>query len=83
MLESNPVFKLQIVYPDGTLLTFNAGNPLEDPCEGEQKCVECYIIDEICKQGVDMFKTEKQVRRAVAQAFMALKERTRVFATKS
>ena len=79
---SEPAFKLQIVYPDGTLLRFNAGNPLEDPCEGEQKCVECAIIDEICKRGVGFFKTEAQVRRAVAEAFMALKERTRYFAGK-
>ena len=79
---SEPAFKLQIVYPDGTLLRFNAGDPLNDPCDGELKCVECNIIDEICKQGVGLFKTEAQVRAAVAQAFMNLKERTRYFAPK-
>lgn len=77
---SEPLFRLKIVYPDGSDVVFNAGNPLEDPCEGEQKCIECAIIDDICKQGVGVLKTEQQVRKAVAQAFMNLKERTRVLA---
>lgn len=76
---SEPIFKLQIVYPDGTVLRFNAGNPLEDPCDGEHRCVECVIIEEICKRGVGFLRTEKQVRKAVAEAFLALKERTRAF----
>lgn len=76
--DSEPVFKLQIVYPDGTLLRFNAGNPLEDPCS-DPKCVECRIVDEVCKRGVGIFRTKAQVRKAIAEAFMALKEKTRVF----
>lgn len=80
---SEPAFKLQIVYPDGTILRFPAGDPLNDPCEGEGRCVECFIIDEICKRGVGIGATEAHVRRSIAEAFMALKEKTRMFAGKS
>ena len=79
-MNNGPAFLLQIVYPDGTVLRFPAGDPLNDPCEGEGRCVECFIIDEICKRGVGFLRSEAHVRRAVAEAFMALKEKTHAFA---
>ena len=53
-------FKLQIVYPDGSPLTFEAGGRFErdlvDSC-----------VNVIMKKGVGFFKTEKKVRAAIEE----------------
>lgn len=57
---SEPVFKLQLVYPDGTLVTFEAGSPFE------RKLVESCVVA-IAKQGVGVFRTTTQVRAAIVK----------------
>lgn len=57
---SAPLFKLQIVYPDGTPLTFEAGSRFE------RDLVES-IIKTIMPKGVGFFKTEAKVRMAIEE----------------
>lgn len=53
-----PVYKLQLVYPDGAALTFEAGSRFE------RSLIEA-CSDAIVAQGVGVFRTEAQVRRAI------------------
>jgi hypothetical protein len=52
---SKPLFALQLVYPDGTPLTFEAGSRFE------RDFVQS-IVDAIMAKGVGFFKTEAHVR---------------------
>ena len=76
---SEPVFKLKIVWPDGSDVMFNAGNPQANPY-----CLEANIIDE-CKKalqakGVGIFKSEAKVLAAleasITEVFSNLKKQT-------
>ena len=74
-----PVFKLKIVWPDGSDVMFNAGNPQSNPY-----CLEANII-EACKKalqakGVGIFKSETKVLAAleasIIEVFTNLKKQT-------
>lgn len=68
-----PVYKLQLVYPDGVALTFEAGSRFE------RNFIEA-CSDAIVAQGVGVFRTEAQVKKAIesgiASALLGLKRET-------
>ena len=70
---AEPLFKLQVVYPDGSLVPLSAGGPLE--IDFIQRCAEA-----ICLHGVGVLKTRAQVEKAIVtgitDTLMALKRRT-------
>ena len=67
------VFRLQIAWPDGTVVVIPAGGPLE--VDFVRACT-----DAICAQGVGVFKTEAHVRVAceagIISVIKALKVQT-------
>ncbi len=68
-----PVFRLQIVYPDGSNLMFDGGSAFERDLI--RSCRES-----IMKRGVGVLRTEKQVAKAITEgmteAIMGLKRET-------
>jgi len=61
---SEPVFKLQLVYPDGTALTFEAGTRFE------RDLVES-IKTAIMERGVGFWRTEAHVEKDVVEGIRA------------
>jgi hypothetical protein len=68
------VFKLQIVHPDGTPITFPAGGVFE-------RDLIAAVTDAVVRRGVGVFRTEAHVRAAVAdgmqEVLVGLKRQTR------
>lgn len=65
-----PVFRLKLVYPDGSELVFDGGGVFE-----RELIVACR--EAIVKRGVGVMRTEAQVKRAIdegmAEALLSLK----------
>lgn len=57
---SKPLFKLQLVYPDGTPLTFEAGSRFERDLVEE-------IVRKVMSKGVGFLKTEAHVRKDIEE----------------
>ena len=73
---SAPVFKLALIYPDGTSLPITAGGPVEIDLKAACKAA-------ILSKGVGMFRTEAQVAQAIdegiTETIQALKDRARQY----
>jgi len=65
-----PLYKLQVVYPDGSVVRLAAGGPVE-----RDLIAACEAA--IVRRGVGLFRTEAQVRAAVVagieEALLGLK----------